>query len=273
MDKGNALHDFLTEEESDELVKLDLSLVDPNPDQDRYDWDDPDTIEHIESLSISIGNAGDVTDPIVVIPSETAHGRYTLVDGECRERGAKMAGVTRLSAIVKKNLTLSQVSESALHTQTNKLKLKPIAMAKALQKRLDQGWDRKRLRAVTGKSDAWISKRLSLLDLPADVIQLADDGVVIDPDNLKRLGKLSSDERAEALSGLRSGTVAMKDIGNSKKPAKKKTTAKKPTKPHVVVDIDDVRLILSTLFDEHNVTEDNLKAVWASYLKELRERD
>ncbi|MBZ0097463.1 MAG: ParB N-terminal domain-containing protein, partial [Taibaiella sp.] len=111
---NNALHDFLTEEEGDELVKLDLNLIDPNPDQDRYDWDDPDTIEHIESLKISIANIGDVTEPIMVIPS--TNGRFMLIDGECRYRGALTGGVTHLTTIIKKKLTLEQISETALHT-------------------------------------------------------------------------------------------------------------------------------------------------------------
>jgi ParB/RepB/Spo0J family partition protein len=271
----DALHSFLTAEADDSLAKISLHLIDANPSQDRYDWEDKETIEHISSLSVGIKAAGDVSDPIKVIPGD--NGRFTLIDGECRLRAAKKAELDNISALIKRGLSVEQASSQALHTQTNKLVLKPIALARALKRRIDdEGWTVAKLIEVTGKSKAWISKRLSLLDLPEEIQKLAEDSIVIDPDNLKKIAKLSESAQIEAVLGLRSGELAVKDIGKPKAKVKtpKENRNKKPNLPtSIKVSRNDIKRILFAQEGEWVLDDDCLQEEWNRFLVELGTSD
>lgn len=261
------LHNLLTTKEQTELLKIKLDIIDPNPEQDRNNWDDPDTIEHISSLSRSIGKMGDVSDPIKIIPNSSEKGRYILVDGECRFRAAKKANLTELTAIIKRDLTVEQASVEALQTQTNKLALRPIAMAKALQKRIDSGWTIQRLKEATGKSDAWLSKRISLLDIPDDVKEIAEDGLVLDPDNLKKIAKLKDKERSDFITNLKNGNASIKDIKKGKVTRPKSATTRKS---RITISEEDAKLII----EKHSIIEDTenitIAELWKKFLSDIK---
>ncbi|AUZ86156.1 MULTISPECIES: ParB/RepB/Spo0J family partition protein [Methylophaga] len=265
-----SIHDMMQDDDR-ELLELNIDLIKADPDQDRWDWDNPDTVEHINSLAESIADRG-IDDPVKVRPLDD--GGYKLIDGECRYRAAIIAKVSVIPAISYSALDDKQASAMMLSTQANKLALKPIAFAKALQRRLDSGWTIAELKHATGKSDAWISKRLSLLKLPEEVQQLAVDGVVIDPDNLKKVGKVSDDELSEVVAGLRDGSVSVKDLKPSKPEGKpKKKAAKSNDKQTRTVSLGDAKLILSHIHGADAVpdSDDDLLDMWDEFLGKLKQ--
>ena len=75
---------------------LDLDLIEKNPYQTRYVFDE----EMLGELADSIRENG-VVQPVVVRPAEEA-GRYVLVLGERRLRASKMAGKQTIPALVRR---------------------------------------------------------------------------------------------------------------------------------------------------------------------------
>ncbi len=233
---------LLNEEQENQISRLELDSISTNPDQDRGNWDDDETIAHIEALAETIYEKGDVNEPIYVRP----HGEngYILIDGECRYRAAKLKGLTHLSAIIKNNYSHDEASKQALQSQVNKLALTPLALAKALQARIDSGWSVDDLKKATGKSNSWISRRLSLLKLPDDVVKLAKDSIITDPETLIKLSKLPDDERVGAIASLTDGTANVSDVlpEKEKKPKAKVTKTEKEVR--LVISVDEAKQIL-----------------------------
>ena len=86
------------------VVNLDLDLIEKNPYQTRYVFDE----EALSDLRDSIREHG-VVQPVVVRPAEQ-EGRYILVLGERRLRASKMAGKETIPALMRR-LSLQQAAE------------------------------------------------------------------------------------------------------------------------------------------------------------------
>lgn len=263
----NSMADMLNDDDK-ELFDLHLDQLVTDPDQDRYDWDSPDTIEHIKSLALSIKARG-LDEPIKVRRIE--NDRFLIIDGECRYRACRLAEYYRVTVLCYNSISEQQASAMMLSTQANKLALKPIVLAQALQRRLDNGATVHDLKDALGKSDAWISKRLSLLKLPESIQQLAVDGIVVDPDNLKKLNKVDESELDSVINSIRNGELKVKDIQTGVSNKKPKKAAKKAVKEEKrVVTVSDARLILQRITNE-SLPEDekHVFELWDRILEDL----
>ena len=77
--------------------ELDLGLIRPNPKQPRRTFDEA----ALSELALSLKEHG-VLQPIVVRQAATG---YELISGERRWRAAKLAGLSRIPATIRKNVT------------------------------------------------------------------------------------------------------------------------------------------------------------------------
>ena len=77
-----------------ELRELDVTKIEPNPDQPRAKFD----ATALDALAGSIGSVG-LLQPLIVRPLED--GRYELVAGERRWRAAQQAGIDRVPAVIR----------------------------------------------------------------------------------------------------------------------------------------------------------------------------
>lgn len=245
----SGISEFLEQEETDRLVELNLEDVDPDPDQDRHSWEDPDTIAHVEAQTES-ARAGGIRRPIEVY--EHQPGRYMIIAGEVRYRAACGAELKTIPAILRVNIDPEQRSLDMLTENFNRLGLKPMELARGLKRRLDEGLTREQLIEATGKDKAWLSRLLGLLDLPEDVRAFAETGKVRDPARLHALAKIDDDQRSSVLNDLASDARTVGDVlaeqkasagGNSKKPAKK--PKKKPFSPDLTATKDEARLLVA----------------------------
>jgi ParB family chromosome partitioning protein len=145
------------------LVEIDPALVDANPEQPRREFDE----ETLAALGESIRTHG-LLHPIVV---ERAGQRYQLVAGERRLRAVRVAGLSRLPAIVRPAAESARQSlEAALTENLLRADLSAIEEAAAYSRLADTfGLSHEAIALRLGRSRPAVSNTIRLLGLPATV--------------------------------------------------------------------------------------------------------
>lgn len=143
-------------------VELPIDAIAPNPKQPRKDFDD----KALRELSASLAQTG-VLQPVVVRRLGDA---YQLVVGERRWRAAKLAGLTRIPAVIRE-ASDAQSLELALVENLLREDLNPMEEAEAYQRLLAEfGWTQEELAQRVQRDRSSIANCLRLLKLP-DLIQ------------------------------------------------------------------------------------------------------
>lgn len=153
-------------------IPLDQILAEGNIRSFRFDT------EGARQLVASVRSIG-VIEPVIVVPlggKSNGH-RYQLVAGFRRYSAACEAGLDRIPAVIKSGLDDAQILEIRLVENLQRLDMNPIEEARAVKEfssktRLNQEGVGNRI----GRSGAWVSLRLGLLDLPNDVQERLADG-------------------------------------------------------------------------------------------------
>ncbi len=151
----------------EEIVEINLDELRANPYQPRKNFDE----EALKELSESIKEHG-VFQPIIVKKSIKG---YEIIAGERRVRASKMAGLTKIPAIVR-NLSDELMMEIALLENLQRENLNSIEEALAYKSMIEQlQITQEQLALKVGKSRSHITNMLGLLRLPQEV-----QGMVID---------------------------------------------------------------------------------------------
>ncbi len=175
---------------------INISEIKANKDQPRKDFKK----EELEELARSIKSQG-VLQPIVV--RKKAEQQYEIIAGERRWRGAQIAGLHEIPALVKE-MTDNESQEAALIENIQRENLNAVEEARAYKKLLknkNTGYDS--LSSVVGKSKSHISNMLRLLQLDDEILNYIIEG------------KLSMGH-ARALIGVPNANVLAKEIINKK---------------------------------------------------------
>ncbi len=147
-----------TPESAGIATELPVDAIVPNPQQPRKGFDD-NSLSH---LAASLNQTG-VLQPVVV--RRLGHG-YQLIVGERRWRAAKLAGLTRIPAIVRE-ATDAQSLELALVENLLREDLNPMEEAEAYQRLLAEfGWTQEELAQRVGRDRSSVANCLRLLKLP-----------------------------------------------------------------------------------------------------------
>ncbi len=153
------------------LEEIAVSAIVPNPRQPRGVFDEED----IEGLAQSIRDVG-VLQPVVVRPLE-GH-QYELVAGERRLRASKLAGRTRIPAVIRHTEDADLLKE-ALIENIHRVQLNPLEEGAAYQQLLeDFGVTQEELAQRLGKSRPTITNAMRLLSLPPAVQRRVAAGVL-----------------------------------------------------------------------------------------------
>lgn len=143
-------------------VELPIDSIAPNPKQPRKDFDD----KALQDLSESLKQSG-LLQPVVV--RRFGEG-YQLVVGERRWRAAKIAGITKIPAVVR-DATDAETLELALVENLLREDLNPMEEAEAYQRLLAEfGWTQEELAQRVARDRSSVANCLRLLKLP-DMIQ------------------------------------------------------------------------------------------------------
>lgn len=164
---------------SSAISEIEISRIDPNPDQPRRTFD----TESLEELAGSIRELG-IVQPLTL--RMTPSGRYQIIAGERRWRAAGMAGISSVPAYIRTASDL-QMTEMALIENIQRQDLNAIEVALGFKKLIDTySLTQERLSERLGKNRATIANHLRLLRLPAE-IQLALRDHIIDMGHARAL--------------------------------------------------------------------------------------
>lgn len=154
----------------DRVVAIPLDLIAPGTFQTRHHFAE----SALDELAASIAESG-VIQPVVVRGSRGSG--YTLLAGERRWRAAARAGLHDLPAIIRNDLSDSQAAILGLIENLQRESLGVIDTARGLQSLCDtHGLTHDDAAERIGKSRAYVSNYLRLLNLAEPVQVLLDEG-------------------------------------------------------------------------------------------------
>lgn len=152
------------------LRELPVDQVHPNPSQPRQAFDEGELTE----LADSIERCG-VLQPIVVRPQGSG---YQIVAGERRYQAACRAGLSALPALVRE-VSDEDVLKLALIENLQRSDLNAMEAARGYKALVDEnGLTHGEVAEVLSKSRSAVSNALRLLELPAEVQTLVEDGAL-----------------------------------------------------------------------------------------------
>ena len=155
-------HSEVKTEGSSNLSEIEISQIEPNPNQPRREFDP----EALGELATSIRELG-IIQPITLRKVEGS--KYQIIAGERRWRASQLAGLTKIPAYI---VTVEDqgVMEMALVENIQREDLNAIEIALAYQHLAETtGMTQARISDRVGKSRAAVTNYMRLLKLPAQV--------------------------------------------------------------------------------------------------------
>ncbi|HID86054.1 MAG TPA: ParB/RepB/Spo0J family partition protein [Anaerolineae bacterium] len=150
------------------LIEVEVDRIEPNPRQPRHSLDP----QALQELADSIREHG-LIQPLIV--TEAGEG-YQLIAGERRWAAARMAGLSKVPAIVKE-ATPREMLELALVENLQRTDLNPLEAAGAYRQLIeDFGLTQEEVATRVGKNRATVANTLRLLRLPDQVKRLLAEG-------------------------------------------------------------------------------------------------
>jgi len=189
-----------------------LSLIDPSPTQPRK------TFNGIDEMAADIKIHG-ILQPGLVRPHPKKEGRFELVFGERRFRGAKAAGLTEFPVFVREladaEVLEIQIVENAKHSDIHPLE--EADAYEALHRK--HGYSIEDIAAKVGKSKATIYQRLKFTTLVPDVRKAFTDGKLTSLTALLLARIPHADLQKEALAAITKGNFD-RDLPSSREAAR-----------------------------------------------------
>ena len=171
---------------NEEIIEVNLDELRANPYQPRRVFND----EALQDLKESIKEHG-VFQPIIVKKSIKG---YEIIAGERRVRASRLAGLTKIPAIVR-NLNDEQMMEIALLENLQRENLNAIEEAVAYKSMIDKlSLTQEDLSKKIGKSRSHITNMLGLLRLPNEVQNMVASGK-LSMGHARVLSKLEDNEK------------------------------------------------------------------------------
>ena len=147
---------------SSNLNEIDVTEIEPNPNQPRREFDQ----EALQELASSIRELG-IIQPITL--HKTTSGKYQIIAGERRWRASQLAGLTKIPAYIV-TVEDENVMEMALVENIQREDLNAIEIALAYQHLAEKGgMTQARISERVGKSRTDVTNHMRLLKLPAQV--------------------------------------------------------------------------------------------------------
>lgn len=181
------------------VTEIDITKIEPNKDQPRKNFNE----DALEELADSIKEKG-LLQPITVSPKGD---HYMIVMGERRWRAARKAGLKKVPAVIRGDLTEQDIAEISLIENIQREDLNPIEEALAYKRLLEEyHMKQDEVAERVSKSRTAVTNSMRLLKL-TDVVQqmIIDDKIstgharalitIDDPELQKELAERIFDER------------------------------------------------------------------------------
>ncbi|WP_412079672.1 ParB/RepB/Spo0J family partition protein (plasmid) [Streptomyces xanthophaeus] len=124
---------------------------------------------------------------------------YVVIDGNRRLAAAQLAGLKSMHIHVNDSLATSaaDILESALIANVHRVDVAPMDQARALQELVEVHGSQAQVAKRLGKTAAWVSQRLTLLQLTPELQDKVETGELkVEP--ARRIGRLPQEEQGAA---------------------------------------------------------------------------
>lgn len=153
------------------LQELPLDLIDEDPNQPRKRDNPGFSSESIAEIGTTIKLRG-VKSPISVRENREVRGRYLINHGARRYRGSKWAGKSTIPAFVDNDY--NEADQVVENLQRNELTAREIA--DFIGRELAKGKKKGEIAKELGKSAAFVTQHVTLLDLPETIARAFNSG-------------------------------------------------------------------------------------------------
>lgn len=186
----NSFENNIVKEENKDVQEIPLDAIRSNPYQPRKTFDN----NALNELALSIKEYG-VVQPIIVKKSIRG---YDLIAGERRTKAARIAGLTKIPAIIK-DFSDEEMLEIALIENIQREDLNPIEEAASISKIIKlRNYTQEEFASKFGKSRTYVTNMLGLLKLPEEVRKLVENKN-ISMSHARVLSKIEDDEKVISL--------------------------------------------------------------------------
>jgi ParB family chromosome partitioning protein len=210
--------------QGDELLEVDIDLIEPNPDQPRYHFNET----KLEELAQSI-KANGLVQPILL--RRIASGRYQIVAGERRWRAAQRAGLHKVNAVIR-SIPDAKLLELALIENIQRAELNPIEEALAYQRLIQTlGLTQDEVAQRVGKDRSSIANYLRLLNLPAKIQKMLEEEQLSMGHARALLGLKSEEEQLKLAEDIIAGKLSVRDTEQAVKRATTGTSIRESSTP------------------------------------------
>lgn len=220
-------------------LELDPREVRPNPHQPRTVFNE----EALEELAESIRRDG-LQEPIIV---RKVGDSYELVSGERRVRASVMADIDVVPAVCR-DVSDADMLRLGLIENIQREDLNPMECARAYQQLMDEfNWTQEALSQQVGKKRATVANMLRLLNLPADVQHLVEEGS-ISMGHARALLALDSKAKQSAVAReIVEQGLSVRQVEKLSQPKEKTEPAPAPPKDANIAQVEDeLRRVLGT---------------------------
>jgi len=229
MGRGLAAILAVAPNDEEELRRLPVDLIAPNPRQPRRSFDD----ESLVALADSIRVRG-VLQPVLVRP--LPGGRYELIAGERRWRAAALAELDSIPAVIRRQDDAASL-EVALIENMAREDLNPVDQARACAALVEElGLTREEVGLRVGRSRVAVSNLMRLLDLPDEALELIERGELTEGHGRALLLSDDHAERRQLARATVQSRWSVRELeararaGNAR--AKGKSSARQPRRLH-----------------------------------------
>ncbi len=179
------------------VVSIDKLAEDPNNERK--------TLSNIGEMVASVRAHG-IIEPITVVA--LGDGRYQIVTGHRRYRAAKLAGLRQVEILVRQPEGEHRRRFKSLISNIQRQSVPPLELALAIKALMgDEGLTQHQVADQLGKSNAWVSAVLRILDL-SDSAKEKVGCTQLSIDALTRIARLEDSElQSQLVDGLLAGTT------------------------------------------------------------------
>jgi ParB family chromosome partitioning protein len=170
--------------------EIDIARISPNPHQPRKDF----SPERLQELAEPIKQHG-IIQPVVLTENG---GQYEIIAGERRLQAAKLAGLSKVPAVVRE-ASDQQKLELAIIENIQRHDLNPVEEAKAYLKLAQEfGLKQEEVADKVGKSRSSVANKTRLLSLPIEIQKALIEGKITEG-HAKAILAIDNPEKQRAL--------------------------------------------------------------------------
>lgn len=157
----------ITIDGSETHADIEISKLDHNPFQPRIEMDSNELSELVQSIE-----KNGLLQPILVTSNQ--NGKYTILAGHRRAEAFKILGKEKIPCMLKNDVSRQDMAVFAIAENAVRVDLNPIEFAISMRHLLNEGVveSQNKLAENIGFSKGHVSKLMSILKLPADIIKI-----------------------------------------------------------------------------------------------------